>query len=545
MDSSSTMKKSYLPLAEVVVIVLLSVIPLFVTFPYRVNIFLSWEGAYRVSQGELPFRDFGIPLGGMSWIIPGIFFKVFGAQMITLIKAQVFINIISGLAFRSILKSCRVQPGIRFASVLLYCISFSFFNFWPWYNHTVIVFEFIGLAFLFKGITAEKNKHSIAWLITAAFFTCCSFLTKQDAGGMAFMLSFLLLAYSCLNNKKWLPLFIYAGSFAFFLFLFIAPFLKYSFGYWFNHGQAPHSSRISAFEIIDEFFTNSQWLRFYLFLIGIILVLRFKSLKQLWSQKNEMLFLLLTLGILGQAAIFQITSYTPPDNNIFFHSFAIAYILTSLATMLSVDMSKIKIVLACSMGIMLWWSGVYWKYIQRIVERAFPAKEEATVSPTGENVVNRRTFMITPVDTTDVPMSEWVYSGLKSFEKIYMPAPTVAGINRLMNMDLIKQGKNLKVLNMSELTPLAKEIPFQLEKGPQHPLWYHLGVGMFNRQAEMFEKKIVNKEYDLVLFEYVPALNNFYPFRVRDSLIAHYSKVDSFLAPRSGDTKGMIEVYVK
>src|SRR5450432_3406523 len=158
MDSSSGIKKSYLPVAELAIIVLLAVIPLFVTFPYRVNIFLSWEGAYRVSQGELPFRDFGIPLGGMSWVIPGIFFKIFGAQMITLVKAQVFINIISGLAFRSILKSCGVQPGLKLVAVLLYCISFSFFNFWPWYNHTVIVFEFIGLAFLFKAITTEKNK---------------------------------------------------------------------------------------------------------------------------------------------------------------------------------------------------------------------------------------------------------------------------------------------------------------------------------------------------------------------------------------------------
>ncbi len=68
---------------------------------------------------------------------------------------------------------------------------------------------------------------------------------------------------------------------------------------------------------------------------------------------------------------------------------------------------------------------------------------------------------------------------------------------------------------------------------------------MFNKQAEMFENRIVNKEYDIVLFEYIPTLNNFYPFRVRESLISHYQKVDSFMAPRRGDTKGIIEVFVK
>src|SRR5580692_10843493 len=119
--------------AEVLVILLLALVPLFIHLPYRVNIFLSWEGAYRMSEGQLPFRDFGIPLGGMYWVIPALFFKLFGAKLFTLVEAQVFINIVSGLAFRSILSSLSVNKGVRIASVLLFCISYSFFNFWPWY----------------------------------------------------------------------------------------------------------------------------------------------------------------------------------------------------------------------------------------------------------------------------------------------------------------------------------------------------------------------------------------------------------------------------
>jgi hypothetical protein len=99
---------------------------------------------------------------------------------------------------------------------------------------------------------------------------------------------------------------------------------------------------------------------------------------------------------------------------------------------------------------------------------------------------------------------------------------------------------------MSELTPLAAEIPYQLEKNSQLPLWYHLGVGMFNRQADTFETRIRQHYYDLVLFEYIPTLNNFYPFRVRDSLRLHYPQVDSFMAPRrGGETQGVIEVFVR
>ncbi|MBN8876972.1 MAG: hypothetical protein J0I32_05455 [Sphingobacteriales bacterium] len=536
------LKKNSLSVFEIGVILLLACVPLFVTFPYRVNIFLSWEGAYRISQGELPFRDFGLPMGGMYWAIPGIFFKLFGTQMITLVKAQVFINILSGLAFRSILKSLDVPPATRFASVLLYCLSYSFFNFWPWYNHTVIVYEFIGLAFLFKALSVQGKKHT-AFLALAAFFTLCSFFTKQDAGAMAVLISLAVLFFNGLQERKWKSLFIFTAVLVIMGVLIVLPFLGHGFGYWFNHGQPPHSARISLMEIVQEFFINSVWIKFYLFLIAILAVIRFRSWKAFWQAKADALFLLLTLAILWEAAVFQVTSYTPPDNNVFFHSFAIAYILTQLVKLLPAGAANTRWLGPVTVaGVLLWWSNVYWRYIDRVLERAIPAKAETIAS--AENVVNRQTYMILPKDTLEIPLSEWVFSDLKSFRNIYMPAPTVEGIKRLMNMDIVKQKKDLKVLNMSELTPLAVEIPYKLEKGEYYPLWYHLGVAMFNKQAEMFEKNIAEKKYDLVLFEYIPTLNNFYPFRVRDSLRANYQLVDSFFAPRRGDTKGVIEVYV-
>ena len=83
-------------------------------------------------------------------MIPAIFFKLFGPKLITLVKAQVFINIIAGLVFRSILQSLSVNKGIRLASVILFCLSYSFFNFWPWYNHSVIVYELVALACLMQ-----------------------------------------------------------------------------------------------------------------------------------------------------------------------------------------------------------------------------------------------------------------------------------------------------------------------------------------------------------------------------------------------------------
>jgi len=528
---------------ELLIICLLAVVPLFIHLPYRVNIFLSWEGAYRISQGQLPFRDFGTPLGGMYWVIPALFFKLFGSGLFTLIVAQVFINIVSGLAFRSILKSLGVDAGVRLAAVLLFCVSYSFFNFWPWYNHSVIVYELVGLAFVLSYMAGG----GVWWKLAAgALFVLCSFLTKQDGGGLAILTSLVLLAYHGLQGRKWMPLLLFIASFVAICLIVMLPLSHYGFGYWFNHGQPPHTARVSPFDIVSEFFGASQWIKFYIALIVLLLIFRYRGWRQLAEDRQTVLIVLLTICMLGEASVLQVTSYTPPDNNIFFHSFAFACVLSLLAPLLPVKLGSPRIYIMLCCCVLLWWSGVWWKYTQRVAGKFLASR--AAASPTGENVINKDTYMINRDTTTEIPTEKWVECGLPAFRKITMPAPTVDGIRRLMDMPVVKGGRggDLKVLNMSELTPLAQEIPYRLERNPQLPLWFHLGVGMFNRQAEIYETRIRDHYYDLVLFEYVPTLNNFYPFRVRDSLQVHYSKVDSFMAPRrGGETQGVIEVFVK
>jgi len=538
--------KRILSAAEIFVIVVIAMAPVFASFPYRINIFLSWEGAYRMYEGQIPYRDFGTPLGYMYWVIPAMFFKIFGAQLITLVKAQAFINLLAGLAFRSIFKSLQVQLPIRFIAVLLFSISYSFFNYWPWYNHTVIVYELIGLAFLMKFLFATAPRFKYVWLVLSGVFIFCSFFTKQDGGGLAMLIALALLLYNALVDKKWFPLLVFIASVIVTGMAMILPFTGYHFGYWFNHGQPPHTARMSIGDIIKEFLSSSQWLKFYIMIIAILLLVTVKDWKAYWRNKQQMIFTLLTLGVLAEAAIFQVTSYVPTDNNIFFHSFAFVFILSLLAVMLPINFNTWKPVLVCTAGVLLWWSHVYWKYIERFVIK--PGGEVVTTTTYNgheyADVVNRNTYII-QMDTTDIPLNQWRVPKLKSFEKILLPGPTVDGIERLMNMDLVKNRKDLKVLNMSELTPLAAEIPFKLETGSHYPLWYHKGVGMFDRQTDMFVERIQNNHYDLVLFEYIPYLNNFYPFKVREALEKYYQKTDTFPAPRKPSSNAWVEVYVR
>lgn len=355
---------------------------------------------------------------------------------------------------------------------------------------------------------------------------------------MGFLVCLALVLYNALIEKKWLQVPVFLGSIAVTAAVFIIPFLPYGFGYWFNHGQLPHTSRFSLADFTDEFFNNSQWLKFYFFLIFFLIVTTTKNFRAFLHDKRRMVFVLLTLGILVEATIFQVTSYIPADNNIFFHSFAFAFILVWVADFLPLNFEAAPALLTGTAGILLWWSSVYWKYLEKYIVKP------AAVQTAQTNEVNKKTYLLSKPDTSDVPMSEWRTIPMKAFQKILLPGPTVDGINRIVRMNEVKK-KNAKILNMTELTPLAREIPFALEQGSYYPLWYHKGVGMFQKQTDMFCDRIKNNYYDLVLFEYIPYLNNFYPFQVRDTLLQYYERVDVFTAPRKPSLQAWVEVYVR
>ncbi len=540
---SDSSKQFWLDKADILIIIAFCFLPLFLSFPYRVNIFLSWEGAYRLYLGEIPYKDFGLPMGFMYWVMPAIFFKIFGPYFLSLIKAQVFLNLLCCFSLRGILQKLKLDNALRIVVMLVLCLSYILVNFWPWYNNTDIIYEIAALNFLF-GFFQRTTKSRFVYLFLSCLFLFFSFFTKQDGGFLAFAIAIVLVACNSFYLKKWSDLFLFVLIYVAIAFLVIYPFTKYSFGYWFNHGQPPHSARVSIPDLLNEILGSSQWIKFYLLLIGLIVIYKIYKLPDFFKRRDEMLFLLLTIGILAEAAIFAVTSYTPPDNNIFFHAFAIAYILKGLSEITGIDFNRYRNFLALTVLVLFWWSGSYWQYLSRITNRLFPQQQVAMNNPNAENVINEHTYMINTDTAHFEDESTWKMPiALKSFKKIYIPPSTVAGIQRLMQMPIFKN-KDLKVLNMTELTSLDYELGYKLNTGLDYPLWYHLGVCMFNRQCDTFCNQIKNKKYDVALFEYVPTLNNFYPFRVRDSLQVYYKKADNFLAPRR-PTNGIIEVYVK
>lgn len=496
-------------------------VPLLFNNPYRLNIFLSWEGAYRLSIGQIPFRDFSLPMGYGYWVIPAIFFKVFGPFMYSLIKAQVFINLVSVLAFRALLKTLGVRPEVILLSVVVFCFSYVSWNFWPWYNHLVIVLGFVAMYFTLVAIFTGKVWKLWCSLVASAFFILFAFFTKQDGGALTLLIAGGMLSYDAIVDRSIKKLAIFAGAMIFWSILFVAPLLPYDFMYWFNYGQPPHDSRIHAINFFNEILGWSYWQKFFLLIIVLVAADKIRRSSSFLMDKKQFLFAFVCAAIMVKSMIIQVTSHEPPNGEVFFYAFGFAFVISHFR--FSFNLADWRYLAAAGVLVGFWWSGIYWRNIQRLVAKKPTIVEKATARTSHKYRLA---------------------SEFKTMDHLYLAENTIEGIKRVKELPAFENNPDVRVLNMSELTSLAYEIPFT--PLTDQPMWFHQGVSIFQKEVDEFCERVAKFDYDVVLFESIPVneVINFYPEDVKKCLDQTYTYEFSFLAPRTPE-ESYIHVYTR
>ena len=72
---------------------------------------IVFDGGYRVLRGQVPYRDFIIPIGPVVFWIQALFFALFGVEYHTCILAAAFFNALAALLTVGIIKL--LFPGRR------------------------------------------------------------------------------------------------------------------------------------------------------------------------------------------------------------------------------------------------------------------------------------------------------------------------------------------------------------------------------------------------------------------------------------------------
>ncbi|MCX2745859.1 hypothetical protein OO013_18400 [Mangrovivirga sp. M17] len=500
--------------SQVVIVLLFSVLPLVFSYPYRINIFLSWEGAYRIMNGDMPFKDFGIPMGYAYWLLPSLFFKIFGPKLFTLIIYQAFINFIGGLTFIKILRAFKINPYSIAIACLIYGLTYIFLNYWPWYNHSAFVFGQIGLYFTLKYILQSQKPYL---LVLAGLFTFISFWTKQDYGGLWIIFITILIIIKSIESKRiYLPL-ISSAAFVLPLILLFIFHSDHDINYWFNYGQDPHSARIMPVNFLHKILGGSFFEKAGLLVIaGIGGYKLYKRELKLFS--NDFYLILTVCGILCLGIVSKVTSVLQLGNDAFIYAYIFIGIFEPFRLIKSYNFEKVAIAFVI---VFLLGSELYWGY----------ASSMFGISP--------------PVTFNKVASEEqtepWVFTPFDTFKRIKVPKSTAETMIWLKDYNK-RLPAEPKVLNMTELTPLNHEFNWEYEYGT--PLWFHYRVSIFDKQVEEYCEKIDSKKYDLILFENIPNLNNFYPDKIKKCLEEEYKLVKTCSAPRQipGAT---IDIYVK
>lgn len=514
----NSFKEEYFKWFALLFAMAISTFPLLFNLPFRDNIYLSFEGALRISNGQVPFDDFYMPLGYGYFLILTLFFKLFGASLKVLLLAQAFINIVTLMVFYILVRTLNVSRGAAFLGVLTMGLSYAFLFFWPWYNNTAFFYNLLAIFFCYLAIFRSKYNLIFAGISGLAAFL--SFFTKQDYGGLAILSCLFFYAIDFLYSRNFKNPLVYIAALISSALIFILPVFSEKFQYWFNLGQEPHQSRVHLSHFLDEVFAGSEIEKLIILVLGFLLLVNFKELIR---DKKRMYLYLLVLVIMGETLITKVTSRLPSDTTTYFWAFFIVLFVSELLRKLNLR-NAFNLAIA-SFLIFTLFSAKYWSYANRIFKFQKPVTAATSVSDMDKEKAKERV--------------KWVSCNLPSFSKVSLPQATVKGIDTILKLNL---PENPKVLNMSELTMLAKEIPYKPLTNV--PLWYHLNIGIFDEQVDVLKANISSEEYDLVLFEEVPNIENFYPYIINDLLREKYKLVTSFPAPRK-DGNSRIDVYLK
>src|SRR5690606_22824779 len=133
-----------------VALYLFCLLPLFIELPFRPNLYLTWEGSYRISNGEIPFCDFGMPFGVGFWILSSLLFALFGPYFKVLVLENVIITILSLVVVKNILKDLKLNSHNAFLLVVIFYSTMCMPNYWLWYNHVAVIYQLASVLFLLK-----------------------------------------------------------------------------------------------------------------------------------------------------------------------------------------------------------------------------------------------------------------------------------------------------------------------------------------------------------------------------------------------------------
>lgn len=443
-------------------------------FAYFRDYSITFEGAYRIFLGQVPYRDFGTPVGPGSFAIPAVFFKLFEPNWTVFLISQQFQNACLLIAIYYILNRIYIKPVVKRVSLILFSIFYILLLSHPWYNSTATLLMF-GSAFYALGLTRVN-------IFFSGILAALCLLTKQDFGFFAFAISFLFIVLRSLDsdwieilpnldifsNNRWLPkllinLLLFIGTVIAIITIFVEMTSREGFLYWFNYGQEPHIIRPLSFYSL--LYGALGWAVMYIAL----------------NYNNFRLF---------SASLFTVVaSITNSISGLgFTHFYYIAFLPVIIDETLSLNTRHKKLVV----------------FLVLMLTTVLILKPLRNVYLIFESIkLQKPEHFFFDYRKISRPLASFPDNLLAFSQHTQAPSQTIELIQQLKSIadgrHIFTTKKDLSVLNLTELTPIYAEMGVEPPK--ELPLWFHTNISLFPREIKKIDNMLANGEFDIILLQ--------------------------------------------
>jgi hypothetical protein len=160
---------------------------------------IVFDAAWRLSQGQVPYRDFYMPFGPVSFLLPALFFWARGPDFSCLVAAACVLSCLgTALAVGVTLRLTRSR-ALGLLGGALTAVWFQAPFGVPWMEQTAFFFDLLALAAVTQCRVAQRGQ--LGFAVAAGVASALSVLSKQNAGGL-----FVLVCVGCLaapGRDRW------------------------------------------------------------------------------------------------------------------------------------------------------------------------------------------------------------------------------------------------------------------------------------------------------------------------------------------------------
>jgi len=516
------------------VVVVVCLAGLFIAFEIRDFVYfrdyaITFEGAYRFFLGQVPYRDFGTPVGPVSFLIPALFFKLFEPNWSVFLLSQQFQNVCMLVLMYLLLGRIGARALIKRIALISFSVFYLLLLTHPWYNIT-------GVLLLLAGALCALGSSRVS-VLAAGLISGLAVLAKQDFGLLTLLIAGFFVAVVSLGSDrdKILPsldslrdkerlralainLLLFVISTAAVVTIFILLTDAEQFRYWFNYGQEPHKilsiSKGLLFGALSLFFGA----------LGLFIAL-------IALARNNFRLLVASMFIVA-AAVSSSTS-----GLYFTHYYFVAFLPVIIDECLRMKIRFKALVLAGSALMMI----APAKNVYRVFESV---------------ALHRPEHFFFDYRKLSRPMVGFP-GELDAFSPhTQAPQKTIDAILELKRIATEKRaaadGLGLKVLNITELSPIYAELGAEPPKG--YPLWFHTNVSLFPQQIAQLDSLFAGQEFDIILLQGTheglsETYNNFLSILSANSSYELLRKIQDSPANATShcepDCQGDIFVYIK